>query len=146
VVVVALQKECLFRTQIGNFKPDLVIVFVVCLAMQAQRWLATVAGFLLGLLQGAWLPAGATAVILSRGAVGYGAARLAALIAADNVLMSIPFVFLGTWVGELVHYAIQPWIGFPRWAGIVAAEAIVNSAAAPVLYLLVAWLGVQSPK
>ena len=140
VFVVALQKESLFRTQIGNTKPDLVIVFLVCVAMHTGAWPATVGGLLAGLLQGATLPAGGGAVLVSRGALGYAAGRLGGIIAAENVLMCIPFAFLGTWLSELVHYAVHPWIGFSVWASTVAVESLLNAAVCPVFYFAVAWI------
>lgn len=91
---------------VSNLKPDLILLIITIVALREGPILATLLGFVIGLLQDAYAPAdlGLNALLKCTAgfAVGHGRSR----VVSDNVQVQVALIFFTVLLHDLLYYAI----------------------------------------
>ena len=91
---------------VSNLKPDLILLIITIVALREGPILATLLGFIIGLLQDAYAPAdlGLNALLKCTAgfAVGHGRSR----VVSDNVQVQVALIFFTVLLHDLLYYAI----------------------------------------
>lgn len=90
---------------------DFLAIAVLLVAVRARPGVATLVGFVVGLVSDSMVPGAFGAGALSLCLVAYAASSLKAAFFADNVALNAVFVFLGKWVGDLIFLAAEHRLG-----------------------------------
>lgn len=90
---------------------DFLSIAVLLVAVRARPGVATLVGFLVGIVSDSMQPGAFGAGALAFSIVAYAASSLKAAFFADNVALNAVFVFLGKWVGDLVFLAAEHRLG-----------------------------------
>lgn len=90
---------------------DFLAIAVLLVAVRARPGVATLVGFLVGLVSDSMAPGSFGAGALAFSVVAYAASTLKAAFFADNLALNAVFVFLGKWVGDLVFLAAEHRLG-----------------------------------
>jgi len=119
---------------------DFLSIAVLLVAVRARPGVATVVGFLVGIVSDAMTPGAFGAGALAFSVVAYAASSLKAAFFADNIALNAVFVFLGKWVGDLVFLAAEHRLGASEflaqallWSPLAAAVTAVVGLAVLVM-------------
>ena len=130
-----------------RFAPDFIAIGVLLFALRARPGQAAVAGLLAGLLADALSPAHFGAGALANAVIGYVAAFSRSVFFADNLLVTIGFFAVGTWLRNLLVLvasgtpAGQLWMEAGVWSG---AQALSTALVGVVLAMFLrSWLDLR---
>jgi rod shape-determining protein MreD len=150
VVVLALLAVAHFalRPRLGDprFAPDFLLVALLVLAIRVRPMAGAVAGFALGLLTDAVAPSAFGAATLALTIVGYLSGWLRTVVFADNLLVTVLFVFAAAWFRDAVEVLVARQLA----GGALAWQLLAYSplaafatalAAAVTLVVFRRWLG-----
>ncbi|HET7041569.1 MAG TPA: rod shape-determining protein MreD, partial [Gemmatimonadales bacterium] len=100
VFLVLLVLQFYLRPRLGSprYTPDFLAIGVLLFALRAQPGQAAIAGLCAGLLTDALTPARFGAGMLAHATVGYLAAWGRSVFFADNLLVTMGFFAVGTWL------------------------------------------------
>lgn len=111
---------------------DFLAIAVLLVAVRARPGVATLVGFLVGLIADSMTPGAFGAGALAFSLVAYTASSLKAAFFADNLALNAVFVFLGKWVGDLIFLAAEHRLGASEfmaqaflWSPLAAAVTAV---------------------
>ncbi|HVX89839.1 MAG TPA: rod shape-determining protein MreD [Gemmatimonadales bacterium] len=121
------------RPRFGSprFAPDFIAIGVLLVALRARPGQAAVVGLLAGLVADALTPAHFGAGALANAVVGYVAAFSRSVFFADNLLVTLGFFAVGTWLRNLLVLvasgtpAGQLWMDAGVWSGAQALSTAV---------------------
>jgi rod shape-determining protein MreD len=150
VVVLALLAVAHFalRPRLGDprFAPDFLLVALLVLAIRVRPMAGAIAGFALGLLTDAVAPSAFGAATLALTIVGYLSGWLRTVVFADNLLVTVLFVFAAAWFRDAVEVLVARQLA----GGALAWQLLAYSplaafatalAAAVTLVVFRRWLG-----
>jgi rod shape-determining protein MreD len=150
VVVLALLAVAHFalRPRLGDprFAPDFLLVALLVLAIRVRPMAGAIAGFALGLLTDAVAPSAFGAATLALTTVGYLSGWLRTVVFADNLLVTVLFVFAAAWFRDAVEVLVARQLA----GGALAWQLLAYSplaafatalAAAVTLVVFRRWLG-----
>jgi rod shape-determining protein MreD len=150
VVVLALLAVAHFalRPRLGDprFAPDFLLVALLVLAIRVRPMAGAIAGFAVGLLTDAVAPSAFGAATLALTIVGYLSGWLRTVVFADNLLVTVLFVFAAAWFRDALEVLVARQLA----GGALAWQLLAYSplaafatalAAAVTLVVFRRWLG-----
>lgn len=151
VLALLVAAQFALRPRLGDprFTPDFVLIAVLFFAIRVRPLGGTIAGFLVGVATDAVAPTAFGAAALALTVVGYGAGWLKAVVFADNLLVTTVFVFVASWVRDVIEVlaAHQLQGGALAWQLLAfspLAALSTAAAAAATLLLFRGWLRQRS--
>ncbi|MDD4569368.1 MAG: rod shape-determining protein MreD [Tepidanaerobacteraceae bacterium] len=142
ITLLLLQTTLLNFSQIYGVKPDLPLVFALCMAMIKGEKVGAVTGFFNGLLEdilfGRFLGLNTIVKCITTYVLGYGsrdiykgpAVLTMALVFLGSILYNILFMLLAFFTNEISH----PWYYF---LPITIPSALLNMIISPLIYLAI---------
>lgn len=130
--------------------PDLLLLALLIFAIRARPGQGAMAGFVVGIVVDALTPVAFGAGALAHTCVGYMAAWGKAVFFAENVVVHGAFIFVGTWIRDLLVLLVGRHLGesvlfwqLAVWSPLKA----LTTAVAGMLVLLVfrRWLATRAP-
>ncbi|MDR0786805.1 MAG: hypothetical protein LBG44_02960 [Gemmatimonadota bacterium] len=106
LVVVLVVLHFVLRVGLGyqQLVPDLLVVAVLLAARRLSAGVAAGVGFLLGLLEGALVPAALAASALSLTIVAFMGARSREVFSEDNYVLLALYLFVGKWAYDVILF------------------------------------------
>lgn len=145
IIFLLIQSTTVNFLQIGSIKPDISLVFVMCIAMFKGEKTGAFIGFLNGLIEdmlyGRVLGFNALARLLTGYAIGFGTKNIfkgpvlitMGIVLIGSLFHSIIFVLLG----YILKQTSNPWYFFMP---IIVPSAFLNMIISPFIYYLVSKL------
>lgn len=149
VLILLLGLHFYVRPRLGapEYSPDFIAVGVLLFALRARPGQAAVVGLLAGLLADALTPAHFGAGALANAVVGYVAAFSRSVFFADNLLVTVGFFAIGTWLRNLLVLVASGTPAGQLWmlAGPVSGAQALSTAVVGVMLamLLRGWLDLR---
>jgi rod shape-determining protein MreD len=146
-LLVLLAAQLVLRPWLATspFAPDFLLVALLFFAMRSRPGAGAAAGFVVGLLSDAVAPTALGAGAFALTIIGYVAGWLKAVVFADNLLVTVVFVFAASWLRDFIELAASGTLRTgalgTQLLVLSPASAIGTAAAAAVALLLFrAWL------
>ncbi|MGH7458754.1 MAG: hypothetical protein ACREKN_06720 [Longimicrobiaceae bacterium] len=139
VVLVTLHFVLRVGFGLGGWAPDLLVLALLLSARELRAGSAAGAGLLLGVLEGAVVPASMGAAALALTLLGYAGARTRSFFSDDNPVLYALYLFAGKWLYDALLYLFSLLHGYSA-TGIVSALLFISPFAA--LYLAIVGMAV----
>lgn len=143
VTAVLLQTALFPHLAIAGFRPDLLLLVTIALALDGRPSTALKVGFVAGLLADLLMdqgPVGLSALVLL--AVGYGVSLARPYLAPDSVSAPLVMVLVASLAGTAGYGVLSRLLGDPRFTGWMILEtsvvvALYNTLLAPLVTVAV---------